>query len=155
MLVVPAGQRADLEINNLNQQLQLTTLQQLPSLKLTDIAPENGWLEDEFSFGKPYFQVRTVSFREGILLISNFQVTPYGVCRGHLGDSVEFPPRDSPQRHGATVSSRACGMNLGEKFNLEGFPGSGSMVSDGDKRLYTNNYWGSQESNAYSHLSFF
>ena len=30
------------------------------------LAPENGWLEDFFPFGKPYFQVRTVSFREGI-----------------------------------------------------------------------------------------
>ena len=32
---------------------------------LTNIAPENGWLEDYFLFGKAYFQVRTVSFREG------------------------------------------------------------------------------------------
>ena len=38
----------------------------VPSLKLTATAPENGWLEDDFPFGKPYFQVRTVSFREGI-----------------------------------------------------------------------------------------
>ena len=32
-------------------------LKMLPSPKLTNIAPENGWLEYYFSFGKPYFQV--------------------------------------------------------------------------------------------------
>ena len=37
----------------------------LPSLKLTDIAPKNGWLEYYFPFGMAYFQVRAVSFREG------------------------------------------------------------------------------------------
>ena len=36
------------------------------TLPETNIAPENGWLEDEFPFGKSYFQGRTVSFREGI-----------------------------------------------------------------------------------------
>ena len=30
----------------------------------TNIAPENGWLEYEFPFGMPYFQGRTVGFRE-------------------------------------------------------------------------------------------
>ena len=39
---------------------------EIPSLKLTAKAPENGWLEDDFPFGKPYFQGRTVSFRECI-----------------------------------------------------------------------------------------
>ena len=29
------------------------------------MAPESGWLEDEFPFGKPYFQGRTVSLKEG------------------------------------------------------------------------------------------
>ena len=29
------------------------------------VAPENGWLDDEFPFGKACFQVRTVSFEEG------------------------------------------------------------------------------------------
>ena len=29
------------------------------------VAPENGWLENDLPFGTPYFQVRTVSFREG------------------------------------------------------------------------------------------
>ena len=37
------------------------------TLPETNIAPEKWWLEDEFPFGKPYFQVRTVSFREGKL----------------------------------------------------------------------------------------
>ena len=37
----------------------------LYTIPLTNIAPENGWLEDYFLFGKAYFQVRTVSFREG------------------------------------------------------------------------------------------
>ncbi len=27
------------------------------TLPETNIAPENGWLEDDFPFGKPYFQV--------------------------------------------------------------------------------------------------
>ena len=35
------------------------------TLPKTNIAPENGWLEDYFPFGMSYFQVRTVSFREG------------------------------------------------------------------------------------------
>ena len=30
-----------------------------------NIAPENGWLEDEFPFGIPYFQGRTVKLRGG------------------------------------------------------------------------------------------
>ena len=34
------------------------------SLRLTAKAPENGWLEYWFPFGKAYFQGRTVSFRE-------------------------------------------------------------------------------------------
>ena len=40
-----------------------------------NIAPENGWLEDESSFfGIAYFQVRTVSFRVGII---NHYKDPY------------------------------------------------------------------------------
>ena len=40
----------------------------LPSLKLTAKAPENGWLEYYFPFGKLYFQgAFAVSFRDGIL----------------------------------------------------------------------------------------
>ena len=35
------------------------------TLPETNIAPENGWLEYYFPFGMAYFQVRTVSFREG------------------------------------------------------------------------------------------
>ena len=36
----------------------------LLSLKLTVCAPENGWLEDEFSFwGVAYFQGRTASYK--------------------------------------------------------------------------------------------
>ena len=31
-----------------------------------NVAPENGWLEDEFPFGIPYFQGRTVKLREGM-----------------------------------------------------------------------------------------
>ena len=34
------------------------------SLRLT-VRPEKLWLEDEFPFGKAYFQVRTVGFGEG------------------------------------------------------------------------------------------
>ena len=41
-------------------------LELLPSMKLTYIAPDNGWLEDYLPFGGPaYFQGRAVSFREG------------------------------------------------------------------------------------------
>ena len=36
------------------------------TLPETNIAPENGWLEYYFPIGKPYFQGRTVSFREGM-----------------------------------------------------------------------------------------
>ena len=46
-------------------------IQNLPSLKLseTNIAPENGWLEDDrLFFGMAHFQGRTVSFREGTLI---------------------------------------------------------------------------------------
>ncbi len=39
---------------------------QIPSLKLTGIAPENGWLEyNRFLLGWPKNQGRAVSFREG------------------------------------------------------------------------------------------
>ena len=37
----------------------------LGTLPKTNIAPENGWLEDYFPFGMAYFQGRTVSFKEG------------------------------------------------------------------------------------------
>ena len=36
----------------------------VPSLKLTANAPENGWLEDEISIGDGLFGGQTVSFRE-------------------------------------------------------------------------------------------
>ena len=39
------------------------------TLPETNIAPENGWLEDYFPFGKAYFQGRTVSFRDGIFFV--------------------------------------------------------------------------------------
>ena len=39
---------------------------QIHTLPETNMAPENGWLEDEFPFGKAYLQGRAVSFREGI-----------------------------------------------------------------------------------------
>ncbi len=35
------------------------------NLPETNIAPENGWLEYYFPIGIAYFQVQTVSFREG------------------------------------------------------------------------------------------
>ena len=66
VLVVRAGQRADLEINNLNQQLQLTILQQLPLPETNSSPLKMDGLEVASKIGKPYFQVRTVSFREGI-----------------------------------------------------------------------------------------
>ena len=37
----------------------------IDTLPETNIAPENGGLEDYFPFGKAHFQVRTDSFREG------------------------------------------------------------------------------------------
>jgi len=37
----------------------------LGTLKLTAKAPENRWLEDNFPFGKAYYQGRAVSFGEG------------------------------------------------------------------------------------------
>ena len=43
------------------------------TLPEANIAPENGWLEYEFPFGKAYFQVRAVSFREG----NSFLDMPY------------------------------------------------------------------------------
>ena len=36
------------------------------TLPETNIAPEDGWLEDYFSFGMASWQVQTVGFREGI-----------------------------------------------------------------------------------------
>ena len=36
-----------------------------PTLPETNIAPENGWLEHCFPFGRAYFQGRAVCFREG------------------------------------------------------------------------------------------
>ena len=50
------------------------------TLPETKIAPENWWLEDEFPFGMAYFQVRTVSFKEGMptatSLFSQFPAGP-------------------------------------------------------------------------------
>ena len=41
----------------------------LPTLRETDIQPEHGWLEDDFAFGRAYFQLLLyVSFREDSLL---------------------------------------------------------------------------------------
>ena len=43
----------------------------VPSMKLYNMAPENGWLEDDcllFGF-RPHFQVPTVSFGEGICVV--------------------------------------------------------------------------------------
>ena len=42
------------------------------NLPETNIAPKNGWLEYYFPIGMAYFQGRTVSFREGNLLISPY-----------------------------------------------------------------------------------
>ena len=39
------------------------------TLPETNIAPENGWLEYYFPIGEAYFQGRTVSFREGNILL--------------------------------------------------------------------------------------
>ena len=40
------------------------------TLPETNIAPENAWLDDEFPFGfRPIFRGRTVSFREGNIVI--------------------------------------------------------------------------------------
>ena len=36
------------------------------TLPETNMAPENGWLEDEFPFGMPYLQGRTVSLSRDI-----------------------------------------------------------------------------------------
>ena len=59
----------------------------VPSLKKTAKAPENGWLEDEFPFGKPYLQGQAVSFREGIrLLIKTHR------CKGCFFCAVNIPP---------------------------------------------------------------
>ena len=46
------------------------------TLPETNVAPENGWLEDYFPIGEAYFQGRTVSFREGIypFLFGSFRV---------------------------------------------------------------------------------
>ena len=40
----------------------------ISTLPKTNIAPENGWLEDYFPFGKTYFR-GYVSFREGTQLV--------------------------------------------------------------------------------------
>ena len=41
------------------------------------VAPENGWLEYYFPIGEAYFQVRTVSFREGTPKWMVFYGKPY------------------------------------------------------------------------------
>ena len=59
-----------------DQVLKPTNFREGDTLPETNIfAPENGWLEDEFPFGKAYFQGRTVSFREG-----NFERRNKGCC---------------------------------------------------------------------------
>ena len=54
--VASAGQFEGKQIDGIFYIHSVFSLRCLPSLKLTAKAPENGWLEDEFPFGKDYFQ---------------------------------------------------------------------------------------------------
>ena len=57
----------------------------------TNIAPENGWLEDYFPFGKAYFQVRFVSFREGTHLKCNIDTQNDSIVeRRYIFQSIMF-----------------------------------------------------------------
>ena len=54
----------------------------------TNIAFENGWLEDVFPIETVPFQVRAVSFREGILV--NPQLLLFFFCQDFMGFDARF-----------------------------------------------------------------
>ena len=68
----------------------------VPSLKLTAKAPKNGWLEYYFPIGKPCFQVRTVSFREG---------TSFGKKTHILPKKLTYPLERSSRSFSITLIS--------------------------------------------------
>ena len=81
--------------------LQFLTMRMIPSLKLENKAPENGWVEDAL----PYCQVRTVSFR-ACNYISQLQkktLGPYlcilNICYSSFGCSSLLIPIQKPNLH--------------------------------------------------------
>jgi len=60
-------------------------------------ASENGWLEDEISFGMAYFEVRTVSFREGkmknSIVVPHQASCPFGREKVALDSKIPKIPR--------------------------------------------------------------
>ena len=60
----------------------------------SNIAPENGWLEDHFPSGKAYFQVRTVSFREGKLKEGLCRNSPLGISWDIIFLLQKFPEKN-------------------------------------------------------------
>ena len=59
------GQAASLEISGVSERESSLFSGESGYAPEINIAPENGWLEDEFCFGKTCFQVQAVCFREG------------------------------------------------------------------------------------------
>ena len=60
------------------------------TLPETNIAPQNGWLEDEFPFGMAYFQGQTVSFREGTTKTGHFKVVKQSPKLGRYNLSFQI-----------------------------------------------------------------
>ena len=84
----------------------------------TNIAPKNWCLEDEFPFVKPYFQVRAVSFREGIYGAPWFT----WLASGH-------PRVKKVKQHLSDGSTVNCNMQRGELMTpLEIFPTDGGFL---------------------------
>ena len=71
------------------------------TLPETKMAPENGWLEDEFPFGMPYLQGRTVSLSHdigGAMEGCSISPTNWGVA------AFLVPPESSKNHSGGTYS---------------------------------------------------
>ncbi len=83
----------------------------IPSLKLTAKAPENGWLEDDcfLPFGMAYFQRRTVSFREA----NRWCYSPmiYRISNLMVWRSKRNPPKNTVKRREGKAQDSANRIN--------------------------------------------
>ena len=59
------------------------------TLPETNIATENGWLEDDFPFGKPYFQLAMLVF--GDVILGRFSLKGQYLAKRFLGKSTWMP----------------------------------------------------------------
>ena len=79
------------------------------------MAPENGWLEDEFPFGKAFLQGRTVSFREGTFLLGWLLFRCF--CCSFEGGRKTLPTKNAGNQR--TMTGSMCFQLFGAGRMLE------------------------------------